>query len=54
MEDYPKEQIPDKASLYYRIHKTYIIDNEIIPVPSKVKLMECQPIGINTPHHNNR
>ena len=31
MEDYPKEPIPDNSNLYYRIHKTYIVDGEIIP-----------------------
>ncbi len=28
---YPKEVIPDKCSLYYRVHATYFRDNVLIP-----------------------
>lgn len=31
MDIYSKEFIPDDSNLYYRVHKTFIIDNEIIP-----------------------
>jgi hypothetical protein len=54
MEDYPKEQIPNEASLYYRIHKTYIIDNEIIPgaFQSKIDGMSTDWDKYSTPQQS--
>jgi hypothetical protein len=31
MDNYPKEQIPAQSNLFYRIHKTFIVDGEIVP-----------------------
>ena len=31
MDNYPKEPIPDASSLFYRIHKSFIVDGDIIP-----------------------
>ena len=30
-EEYPKENIPDEANLFYRVHKQFIIDGQLIP-----------------------
>ena len=54
MEDYPKEPIPDNSNLYYRIHKTYIVDGEIVPgaFQSKIDSMSTDWDKYSTPQHH--
>jgi hypothetical protein len=43
MDNYPKEPIPDSSNLFYRIHKSFIIDGDIIP-----GAFQCKIDGMST------
>jgi len=54
MDNFPKEPIPNQSNLFYRIHKTFIVDNEIIPgaFQSKIDGMSTDWDKYSTPEQS--